>query len=278
MKKVATIFLALLLIIPAYAHGGRTDSQGGHYDRSTGEYHFHHGYPAHQHVNGTCPYNFDDKTGENSGTSSGGSSVTNSGGSSKPVHSSAATDGSPGLSIPIPAIVVGGFIGFYVLLYLFADISNKIQTRKYKRQWDAKRKELLDLYGGKTKRKIASECGMPDDMEIGPDGLPKEVNSSGWGDSLTFYVSPSGQAYHRRPTCTKSASIPTHATKLGSRRPCSKCFPCAPNMEWYWAYRRIIKQLEEYKVNTLDETVPPNAIICLKKSGMLRLPSKRDMQ
>ena len=275
MKKLVFIFLALLLILPATAKSARTDSKGGNYDHSTGKYHFHHGYPAHQHVNGICPYNFDDKTGEGSGTSGGGSSVTSGGGSGEPIPSSAAADGSPGFSIPIPVIVVGCFIGFYALLYLFAVFSNKIQTRKYKRQWDAKRKELLDLYGGKTKRKLAAECGMPDGIEIGPDGLPKEVNSSGWGDSLTFYVSPSGQAYHRRPTCTKSASIPTHAAKLGSRRPCSKCYPCAPNMEWYWAYRRIMRQLEEYKVNTLDETVPPNATICLKKSGMLKPPFKK---
>ena len=78
-------FFALLLCVllffvsfHALAHPGKTDSQGGHYDRSTGEYHYHHGYPAHQHPNGVCPYDFDDKTGQNSGSSSkssGSSSV-----------------------------------------------------------------------------------------------------------------------------------------------------------------------------------------------------------
>ena len=66
----------LLLLLPAClrtsAHPGRTDAQGGHYDRSTGEYHYHHGYPAHQHENGECPYDFDDRTGENSGSRSSG--------------------------------------------------------------------------------------------------------------------------------------------------------------------------------------------------------------
>ena len=52
----------LLMILPVGAHSGRTDSNGGHYDHSTGEYHYHHGYPAHQHydMNGDgvkdCPY------------------------------------------------------------------------------------------------------------------------------------------------------------------------------------------------------------------------------
>lgn len=52
-------------------HSGKTDANGGHYDKSTGEYHYHHGYSAHSHydMDGDgiidCPYNFDDKTNHN---------------------------------------------------------------------------------------------------------------------------------------------------------------------------------------------------------------------
>ena len=53
---IAALCLALLLIPAAGAHSGRTDANGGHWDSSTGEYHYHHGYPAHQHENGVCPY------------------------------------------------------------------------------------------------------------------------------------------------------------------------------------------------------------------------------
>ena len=78
MKRfLAFVFAFLLLLSPAVlAHSGGTDANGGHYDRSTGKYHYHHGYPAHQHydMNGDgvvdCPYNFDDQTGRNSGGSS----------------------------------------------------------------------------------------------------------------------------------------------------------------------------------------------------------------
>ena len=35
--------------ITVYSHSGRTDSQGGHNVSGTDEYHYHHGYPAHQH-------------------------------------------------------------------------------------------------------------------------------------------------------------------------------------------------------------------------------------
>lgn len=57
-RRIAVLIVALLLIIcsSAWAHSGRTDSQGGHYNHSTGEYHFHHGYPEHQHPGGVCPY------------------------------------------------------------------------------------------------------------------------------------------------------------------------------------------------------------------------------
>lgn len=71
-KFLFAIALCLILPVVVFAHPGRTDSSGGHYDRSTGEYHYHHGYPAHEHsdMDGDgildCPYLFEDKTGSSS--------------------------------------------------------------------------------------------------------------------------------------------------------------------------------------------------------------------
>lgn len=46
--------------ITASAHSGRTDANGGHRDNKNksglGYYHYHHGYSAHLHPNGICPY------------------------------------------------------------------------------------------------------------------------------------------------------------------------------------------------------------------------------
>ena len=75
MKKYISIFalfvFLLALLCPlVFAHSGRTDGNGGHYNRSTGEYHYHHGYPAHQHKNGVCPYDHNDKTDHNSDSGS----------------------------------------------------------------------------------------------------------------------------------------------------------------------------------------------------------------
>lgn len=90
MSKLIKITLSvalciLLLPIVASAHAGRTDSSGGHRDKSTGEYHYHHGYPAHNHYDmdgdgiRDCPYDFADKTNHNnsSNNSSNSSNKTN---------------------------------------------------------------------------------------------------------------------------------------------------------------------------------------------------------
>lgn len=72
-KIVMLIMVVMVLFIPviALAHGGRTDSAGGHTDSDTGEYHYHHGHSAHQHPNGECPYDYNNQTKYSS-------SVTNS--------------------------------------------------------------------------------------------------------------------------------------------------------------------------------------------------------
>ena len=65
----ALVFGSLTLCVKA--HPGRTDGNGGHTNRSTGEYHYHHGYSAHDHYDMNsdgvkdCPYDFDDKTEHN---------------------------------------------------------------------------------------------------------------------------------------------------------------------------------------------------------------------
>ena len=48
----------ILFVSFANAHPGDLDSQGGHWNQANGEYHFHHGWPAHYHTGGQCPYAF----------------------------------------------------------------------------------------------------------------------------------------------------------------------------------------------------------------------------
>ena len=82
MKRILLLALSVILIltccISVSAHSGKTDGAGGHYDNSTGEYHYHHGYPAHSH-DGGCPYDYDDKTDHSPGNSFVGGSSSGSG-------------------------------------------------------------------------------------------------------------------------------------------------------------------------------------------------------
>ena len=72
VKLLIALAICLQLPVIALAHPGGTDYSGGHTDHDSGEYHYHHGYPAHDHYDmdgdGTvdCPYKFDDKTGSSS--------------------------------------------------------------------------------------------------------------------------------------------------------------------------------------------------------------------
>lgn len=80
MKKCVVVVLVLILVlmIPlvSLAHSGRTDSKGGHYDRQNGGYHYHHGYGAHQHPGGVCPYSKPSSSSNSSSSSSSSSGST----------------------------------------------------------------------------------------------------------------------------------------------------------------------------------------------------------
>lgn len=245
MKRIAVLLLALFLVMPVSAHSGGTDAYGGHYDRSTGEYHYHHGFPAHQHINGVCPYDFADRTGSNSGTGESSGADRAESGKSEGKSSENHID----LSWVLPLILPVG-AGLFVLCVVAAD---KLEKRKWKKQWTMERKKLMAQYSRKTKNQIASECGMPAELEIGPDGLPKEAGASGWGRSMTFYVSRSGHVYHCRPDCDKRASIQEHADRLGDRVPCRKCRPSRPDLRWFWTYKSILSQLKRYEIKTAEQ-------------------------
>lgn len=70
------LVLPFALTISSVAHPGRTDSRGGH--NSPSGYHYHHGYPAHSHSGGVCPYDYDDKTNHDGGNSNDNNNKQNS--------------------------------------------------------------------------------------------------------------------------------------------------------------------------------------------------------
>ena len=115
MLCIILMLMSLFLTLPVYAHSGRTDSKGGHINYSTGEYHYHHGYSAHQHPNGVCPYS-------SSNTSNNQSDSSNSDKSESK------------LSAVLEALGLGFVVLFLCvtmpLLYVY--ITSKINNRKNK--------------------------------------------------------------------------------------------------------------------------------------------------
>lgn len=129
-KRLLAFLLAFLLLLSptVLAHSGKTDANGGHYDRSTGEYHYHHGYPAHQHYDmdgdgvADCPYDFDDKTDHSSRSDSGSSHAVQS----TPRPSPQKSDDSKAKHISVGEIVVFVILAPIVVLYAFMFIGDPI--------------------------------------------------------------------------------------------------------------------------------------------------------
>lgn len=127
MKKniIVPIFIfivANLLLVIAFAHGGSTDFRGGHYDRSTGEYHYHHGYSAHDHydMDGDgivdCPYNFDDKTDHSNNGDAEGNKTDKFYESANGSSSSENVDTQKELSFWDVVVMILEIIGFSILI------------------------------------------------------------------------------------------------------------------------------------------------------------------
>lgn len=249
-RRISTFIIVFSLLLSfqiGFAHPGDTDSNGGHWNHSTGEYHYHHGYPAHQHTGGVCPYAFDDKTGQNSGSSSNGASTK----TAANVTSATPPSSSSGHGWMV-------YVGI-AILYLIYWLIKEIQTARVNAKKAAEEKqELLRLYSGKTKHELACLCGMPHSVELGEDGLPKDIYCSGWGPSYTFFISPSGETFHNSPRCNKSAQIPCHASQLHGRRPCKRCSPHAPNLSWYRSYLDLLARLKRHGI----PTAPEHPFIC----------------
>lgn len=244
MKRAAIALLLLLLLsVTVFAHPGNTDANGGHYDRSTGEYHYHHGYPAHQHTGGKCPYNFVDKTGENSGTSGGSSSYTrtqNKNGSGTASRIISFIYDAIAIGWGIIVIISASLLIIPIVCYpIFAMVRYVVMKIHYTPKF--KGKDPLDF------------VIVPEGVELGIDGLPKEIGSDGWGSMFTVYTTEHGLRYHKSKQCIgllRSKYDEEHIYYASKNlRPCSSC--CSdkgPDLSWYAEYLEIKSIKSEYNI------------------------------
>lgn len=262
MKRFAKGFLCAILAIalftvPSFAHSGRTDEFGGHYDRSTGEYHYHHGYPAHQHENGVCPYDFDDQTNHgNSGTS--GSSTSRKSVTTVKQEEKPKTDPITKVCIVTAVVVVLGSIITFLILRHHKQVKEENQEKERLRVEREKRKnELLDIYRGKTPTDIAIQCGLDRAYNINGDGDIVPIDGNNTPDVYTVYVTRYGKSFHIRKGCS-TADIEVNwgsSSGLHYMEPCRRCRAEYPPLDWLPSYRKIMRELAEYNIS-LDDLLP----------------------
>ena len=242
MRRYLVLFaFALSLFLTAYAHPGRTDSNGGHYDRSDGTYHYHHGYPAHRHTNGLCPYNFDDKTGETSGESG-----TNRTKGKTREHTLADSVGRA--LVGIFGVGAVGLVCFGIKAHL--DYKNEERRKaeeqqksmeEKRRQQEIERRRLVELYSANDIETIA---GVPHMYIIGADGLPEEREKEEgevYGKTLEVYINDgsSSYSYHRKGCrfAKRMVNILDPKYDCCSRNACGVCRPMdPPKINWFKKY------------------------------------------
>ncbi len=236
MKKIIALFLVLALLSQfASAHPGKTDSRGGHHVGGTKEYHYHHGYPAHQHTDGICPYDFDDKTGQNSGSNSSGSEATINTNEPKENPHPAEVETEDG-----PWYVQAFWLALLILI-LWAQIK---AIKIHKMAIDARHK-----YSGKSISRLACI----------PHGYSMDFNENVYfngekvsvDDVLVVYLSKSGHSYHKENCShlhgTKTATSLERAKLFGYKQ-CKVCVATPEPPPWLREYKKINAARKRYRI------------------------------
>lgn len=261
MKRKAAVFIAAFLMVSlsasvvVHAHTGGTDSQGGHYNHSTGEYHFHHGYPAHQHTNGVCPYDFVDKSGQNSSTSESSQSKTEE---PQKSISSVVESTNKGRESDIPqwvVIVSLVFVGlifglpvcfgilYQLWFWLKLIFSSVIKSGK---------KKAIEEYSEKSISELAK---VPSLFKMDFDGKVYYKGQEANADQIKIvYVPNNGHCYHDTGCKIRSKNMYevalSKAKRMGYKR-CGACNACGSYPTWYTEYKRINEVRKKYKIDML---------------------------
>lgn len=253
MKNKRALLTSLLLLLniivciaSVFAHSGRTDSNGGHWDRQSGTYHFH--------------------TGEYAGKSSGGSSGSEYVPFEPPYeppkdnpyrkdskHNTASKSNSFWNTIASMFVITFAF-GFVVSIVatissIIYDCCLEKHLLRYKtnllnekiNKFQQNQVEIFEI--GIKIFDLMMKYQIPDLYEIGKDNLPRDKNSgSNWGSSFTMYKTDKGKKLHKTYNCcfaTEPVHIYWYRTRCNfSDSLCRKCaLPYTlPDLSWYEEY------------------------------------------
>lgn len=288
-QAILTIILVLFFLFPvfAYGHAGHTDSNGGHYDYDSGKYHYHHGYPAHSHSNGKCPYDYDDRTGEGSGSSSGISSywwkytvaprptasptlrptatpstIRPTAAPTKPPKEQSFIQKHPVLTT---IFAIAAF--FFISCYISSKREKAREQERLAKLAEEKRK-ATEFYSTHDLRTL---CHIPEIYYLDEKNVPYEYNKPkeySYGATLDVYISyGSSDVYHRKECRYASYRFPKnvfsddHSYHFQNRRPCSICNPPhLPDANWYLEYLHHISECKRHGITPKidpDDYAPP---------------------
>lgn len=168
LAPFAIVLIISVLRTDVYAHPGKTDSNGGHTNHSTGEYHYHHGYSAHDHydVDGDgdvdCPYDFDNRTGANSGGASDRSGISSrksyNSNTGQTATKNVNTDESEVEEVPVWVYWVFGGLATVIICLLISNRSKKDTISEMERQHKNKITEINKACETRIAEKNASDA------------------------------------------------------------------------------------------------------------------------
>lgn len=249
LKCIALIVFVCALSLQTFAHPGDLQNEGtpeqGHYDRSTGEYHYHHSnihegacqYPADE-----CPLNFDNKdasVAERNESSKGNKSDSN-----KP-NSETSYDAKDDSASKKPSIV-SEIILYCTLLLFFSPcivmflewVSECISSVR-----DKLKKNSQKQVAEKTNTPVIPEGRILDGKDDKPSDNDKYDNIASQNQEQKpkakrvkmVYYTPRGKSFHRIKSCPKLARS-KNIQKAPFDEMKWKLLPCETCYKNHWKY------------------------------------------
>lgn len=259
---VCTAFLLSSTMV--FAHSGRTDAYGGHYDLDIGEYHYHHGFPAHQHINGVCPYDFKDSTNHNNSNSNSINSIVPN------------TVGKKAYKNPIAMCICLAILTIFLIIYIlkrsmpysnvkiqfYDNADNSFNITEIERAVEASRVAKLSKISTSPLEKHSFVHEFVDprliykrrgDFEIDNDGRLYYKRMS-----VDIYIASSGKGkcYHFKQGCSQAFRTVNITDFLLSDNynalsPCLKCASAHPYLPiWFYHYLEYYKP-DKHQINSL---------------------------
>ena len=230
------LLIVLIIILTSssvivFAHPGSLDSNGGHYNRTRGEYHYHDGLNT-----GSGSSKIDKNTEYNNNAIN-----TYQNNAIRDTDNTSSTDA---ISRDFSFVFWSGLIVFIAIKYILYKINILKEKKKLKQEFENNRQKYYELYANKNPLSL---CNCPAGSFI-KNGLPATEGNSAYG-LYTVYTAYNATVYHINPKCNNSIKSEGNIATSKSLRPCKKCVKKSmPDCRWFFEYKKIIAIKRKYDI------------------------------